>query len=87
MEPVRLRDALRKWEQALSLLVAMPSAGCQPDVISFNSCISACARGGEWERSVSLIVAMKSAGVPPNVISFNTAISACAKGKQSGNGL
>ena len=36
-----------EWQRALSLLNEMRTAGVAPDVITFNSALSALAKGGE----------------------------------------
>ena len=38
-----------QWERALALLDEMRSDGVAPNVISFNSAITACERAGRWE--------------------------------------
>jgi pentatricopeptide repeat protein len=37
----------QEWQRALSLLNEMRTAGVAPDVITFNSALSALAKGGE----------------------------------------
>ena len=39
-----------EWQRALSLLKEMRTAGVAPDVITFNSALSALAKGGETSR-------------------------------------
>ena len=39
-----------EWQRALSLLNEMRTAGVAPDVITFNSALSALAKGGETSR-------------------------------------
>ena len=58
-------------------------AGAEPDVISYNAAISACAKGLQWERALSLLDEMQARGLEPNVISFNAAISACKNAGRS----
>jgi len=59
----------------------MRERGVEPNAISFNAAISACASGGgQWEKAVQLIDEMRQNGLEPDVISFSAAISACEKG-------
>ena len=60
----------------------MRSSLREPSVISYNSAISACAKGQQWEQASRLLVEMRSSLLEPSVISYNSAISACAKGQQ-----
>ena len=54
----------------------------EPDVISYNSAISACEKGQQWEQALRLLLEMRSSRLEPNVMSYNSAISACSKGQQ-----
>ena len=54
----------------------------EPDVVSYNAAISACAKGKQWASALSLLDRMRLEGVTPNVITYNAAISACEKGNQ-----
>ncbi|KAK3262832.1 hypothetical protein CYMTET_28338, partial [Cymbomonas tetramitiformis] len=57
-------------------------AGVEPNVITYNSLISACEKGGQWEKALEVFAGMKKAGVEPNVITYSSLISACEKGGQ-----
>eukprot|EP00913_Durusdinium_trenchii_P016179 g15204.t1 len=48
-----------------------------PDVISFNSAITACERALQWQAALQLLEAMGEAALQPNRTSFNAVISAC----------
>ena len=77
----RLRER-DQWEKALDLLQEMTSNGIKPNVISYNTAISACEKGNQWEKALDLLQEMTSNGIKPDVISYNAAISACEKGSQ-----
>lgn len=70
------------WRTSCLLLSAL-----QPDVISFNTAITSCAKAGDWRRSLDLFAGMKVEGVTPDILSYNAVISACAKGGQWRIGL
>ncbi|CAK0790319.1 unnamed protein product, partial [Prorocentrum cordatum] len=71
-----------QWQRALALLSEMREAKLEPNVISYNAWISACAKGEQWQRALALLSAMREAKLEPNVISYNAGTSACAKGEQ-----
>ena len=53
-----------------------------PDVISSNSVISACGKGGRWQRAPGFIAGKRPKDLLPSVISCSSVISACEKGGQ-----
>lgn len=59
----------------------------QPDAISFNTAIAACARSADWPRALELLAGMKVEGLKPDIFSYNAAIGACAKAGQWRIGL
>ena len=56
------------------------SAGIQPNVITYNSAISACEKGGQRLRALDLWEWCVSAVIKPDVITYNAAICACEEG-------
>ncbi|CAE8585534.1 unnamed protein product, partial [Polarella glacialis] len=70
----------QQWQQALSILAFSQQSSLRPNVISFTSAISACAR--QWEQALGLLVGMGAAGVKPTAIAYNALINACSKGRQ-----
>ena len=68
------------WERAIELLRRMHRCGVAPDVVSYNSTISACEKAGQWERALELLSEMQEHGLEPDVISYSATISACEKG-------
>ena len=51
-----------------------------PDVVSYNTAMSACDKGKKWEASVGLLQVIVQRFPKPSVVSCNAAISACEKG-------
>ena len=49
-------------------------------MISVNTAILVCEKGGQWQHALPLLADMGRAGVALDVISRTTAISACDKG-------
>ncbi|CAN0038447.1 unnamed protein product, partial [Choristocarpus tenellus] len=70
------------WKAAVFILKEMKAGGTVPNVITYNSCITACGRGKQWKTALSLLGEMKANGVVPNVITYNSCITACGHGKQ-----
>jgi pentatricopeptide repeat domain-containing protein 1 len=57
---------------------AVPS----PTIVSYNSAMAACARGGAWESALSLLDVMREDGLSPDAISYNTVLDALARKAQ-----
>ena len=49
-----------QWEKALELLREMPAAGVEPDVVCYNSAITACAKSRRAEEALALLKEMSS---------------------------
>ena len=56
---------------------------CRPDVFTFTSMISACAKAGRVGEARRWLERLENAGVQPNVVSYTVAISAGAQSKTS----
>ena len=56
--------------------------GCQRNVITFSSLISACEKAGCWELALEMLSDMHKEGCAPNVVTYNSLITACAQGCQ-----
>lgn len=56
----------------------MTAVGLAPNVVSYGSVITACAKAGQWKMAAKL-GEMAAVGLTPNVITYNAAIDACAK--------
>ena len=48
----------------------------EPNVVTHNAAMTACANDGQWETALQLLEEMKRSGVEPNVRSYNAAMSA-----------
>ena len=53
-----------------------------PDIIAFNTAISACEKERQWQCALQLLSDARSAALVPTVISYNALISACEKSWQ-----
>jgi pentatricopeptide repeat protein len=60
----------------------MPGLGLLPDLITMNSAISACEKGGQWQKALTLLESMPRLGLQPDVITMSAAILACERGGQ-----
>ncbi len=57
--------------------------GCERNVITYSSLISACEKAGRWELALDLFGEMHREGCKPNVVTYNSLIAACAQGMLS----
>jgi pentatricopeptide repeat domain-containing protein 1 len=65
----------------------MVRRGCERNVITYSSLISACEKAGRWELALDLFREMHTEGCRPNVVTFNSLIAACAQGGLPERGL
>ena len=69
---------------ALSFLPAdMVQRGCERNVITYSSLISACEKAGRCEMALQLFERMHKEGCIPNVVTYNSLIAACSHGEHS----
>ena len=66
-----------QWPSALQLLHWMHVRHLEPQVISYNACISACEKAERWQQALQLMKEAEEQGIEVNVITYNAAISAC----------
>jgi len=66
------------WEQALDLLDEMRQRGIAPNVITYNSAITAAGKGKQSATAVALIRRMREEGIEPDSITCVTALPATA---------
>mmetsp|Transcript_25581 Transcript_25581/g.35314 ORF Transcript_25581/g.35314 Transcript_25581/m.35314 type:complete len:515 (+) Transcript_25581:156-1700(+) len=59
---------------------AMRAAKVRPDLYTFNSLLSSCARQGNWKQALHFQYHLKTLGLAPDIFTFNTLISALEKG-------
>ena len=57
------------------------------DVITYNSLITACAKGGKTEEALEAFKSMQAAEVELDVISYSSLITVCAKGGKTEEAL
>ena len=55
----------------------MQREGVQPNTMTYNALLSACANDGRWEEALALLQEMKDGGCQPDMVSFNAAHEAC----------
>ncbi len=55
--------------------------GCERNVITYSSLISACEKAGRWQLALELFSEMHREGCKPNVVTYNSLIAACAQGE------
>ena len=55
----------------------MMDRGIEPNVISYNSAISACEKGKQWEEALRLLQEMTDRGIEPDMFSYKSTIEAC----------
>jgi pentatricopeptide repeat domain-containing protein 1 len=55
----------------------MRAADVQPDTVTYNTLLTACANGGQWQEAVRVFEDMRVAGVLPDTITYNTLITVC----------
>ncbi|KAB2623298.1 pentatricopeptide repeat-containing protein [Pyrus ussuriensis x Pyrus communis] len=78
------RDMISKKriQEALTLLETMTTKGIKPDVVTFNSLISASCKSGNWEEGVRLFKTMIGYGALPDIFTYNSVLDAlCKEGK------
>lgn len=49
------RQVEGRWQDALTLLDAMRRRGPTPNVVTYNSTISACGKGQQWQQALGLL--------------------------------
>ena len=67
------------YDLALEQIELMRSAGVQPDLLTYTSLASACAKAGRWKESLALLDEIEqSHGISPDRIMYTSVIKACA---------
>eukprot|EP00434_Breviolum_minutum_P035325 symbB.v1.2.031262.t1/scaffold3610.1/size53317/2 len=66
------------WQQTLLLLEQlMHHSILNPDEVSFNACMSACAKGDQWQVALALFETMQRLDIVADEITYNCLASAC----------
>lgn len=56
-------------------------SGCDPDIQTINTVMSACAKAGNWQLALEVMeTGRRQDGLHPTRVTYNTAISACGRG-------
>jgi len=63
------------------IMIGMLEAGVEPNVVSYTTCIGACAQSGDSAYAYEWLRRMRSRNVNPNFHTYNTALAACLDGK------
>ena len=66
-------------QATLELYEAMKKAEIKPDVITYGSLISTCAKARDGDTAIKMYEEMRAAGIEPNRILFNVLISALGR--------
>eukprot|EP00897_Mesotaenium_endlicherianum_P009006 jgi/Mesen1/8133/ME000437S07230 len=67
-----------KYEAALELLERMKAEGVAPNLVTYNTVMTACAKGGlPWDGLIHLFAQMRREAIQPNIMTYNTLMSAC----------
>ena len=69
-------------EEALRIFQDMCQRGCERNVITYSSLVSACEKAGRWQLALELLEEMHRDACKPNVVTFNSLIAACGQGAQ-----
>jgi len=72
-----------KAENAVQLVLSMPSKGVKPSIQSYNLVISACLKNMQWRKALRLLDVMESQSLKPEVLLYNTVINAIGKTKET----
>jgi pentatricopeptide repeat protein len=71
-----------RWETALDLLESMTASGLTPNLVTYNSVISACGLGQQWQLAAEMVRRANEAGLRPDVYTYNALLGAYARGLQ-----
>ena len=67
-------------EDAIKIFQDMINRGCERNVITYSSLISACEKSGKWELALELFDEMHKDACKPNIVTYNALIAACGQG-------
>lgn len=67
-------------EDAIKIFQDMIHRGCERNVITYSSLISACEKSGKWELALELFEEMHKDACKPNIVTYNALIAACGQG-------
>ncbi|CAE8588388.1 unnamed protein product [Polarella glacialis] len=68
------------WVHALAIAYRMSKSSVLPDLVCYNSQLSAYARAGIWQKALSTLCLLKQDGLEGDAFTLHTLISACCRG-------
>lgn len=72
----------QQLSRALSLFYNMPRLGAEPNIITYNAIISACARNNEPDLAYQVFEEMQQKGLVPDKYTYGSLIDSCSKSGQ-----
>eukprot|EP00177_Eucheuma_denticulatum_P002376 GFKZ01004260.1.p1 GENE.GFKZ01004260.1~~GFKZ01004260.1.p1 ORF type:complete len:656 (-),score=50.99 GFKZ01004260.1:383-2350(-) len=72
----------QQLSRALSLFYNMPRLGAEPNIITYNAIISACARNNEPDLAYQVFQEMQENGLVPDKYTYGSLIDSCSKSGQ-----
>lgn len=71
---------LLQVEEAMTIFQDMVARGCERNVITYSSLITACEKSGRYQLALDFFNEMHRDKVKPNVVTYNALIAACGQG-------
>jgi len=68
-------------EEAMQIFQDMVTRGCERNVITYSSLITACEKSGKYQLALDFFNEMHRDNVKPNVVTYNALIAACGQGE------
>ncbi|CAE8638250.1 unnamed protein product, partial [Polarella glacialis] len=72
----------RNWRISLSLLRQMRGFSCEPNLITWNTLITSCEKGGQWALAGQFFELIRSRGCTPNIVSYGAGIASWGRGQE-----
>ena len=76
-----LAAILPQVEEAMTIFQDMVARGCERNVITYSSLITACEKSGRYQLALDFFNEMHRDNVKPNVVTYNALIAACGQGE------
>lgn len=71
----------------MTIFQDMVARGCERNVITYSSLITACEKSGRYQLALDFFSEMHRDNVKPNVVTYNALIAACGQGACPGSEL
>ena len=68
-----------RWDLSLDLYGSIAREGLQPNKVTFNAALGACARGSQHETAERIFSEMSKHNIEPDDISYNAVILSLAR--------